>query len=504
MRRPWPVRAPLRARVLAGVLAVMLIALVAFDIAAVTGLRRYLYSQTDSSLKNVIGLYQPFKLVRPTKAGRVHQEFKKGSVTLDLPARNAVRQRIAGGPGFIFFGPRLLTPAVLDQYYVEFIYGKKGKRRPIVMGDSDLRPDLPAPVTWLTTTRQHLATVPSNNRQAQLRLLSVTEGGGTLIVTTSLADVSRTVRRLELILIISSIGAVLLVGLGVALVLRRGMRPIETMAAQADRITAGDLTDRVGPDDAGTEVGRLGGALNGMLARIETSVREREASQELTNRFFADASHELRTPLASLRANAELYQQGALTEQADVDEAMRRIVIESHRMSALVDDMLKLARLDQHPGQRHDEVDVSELVADCYDEILVTDPQRTWHADIAPGLATTGDTELLRRAISNLLTNVRTHTPAGTEAMITAARMNGSVVVAVADDGPGVPDDQLPRIFDRFYRGGAPSPRPGAGLGLAIVAAIATAHDGATQAAASGDRGLRVTLTLPAPGAHPS
>jgi two-component system OmpR family sensor kinase len=166
--------------------------------------------------------------------------------------------------------------------------------------------------------------------------------------------------------------------------------------------------------------------------------------------------------------------------------------------------MLRLARLDQHPGQRHDEVDVSALVADCYDDVLVTDSQRTWHADIAPGLAATGDAELLRRAISNLLSNVRTHTPAGTAATITAARLNGSVVVAVDDDGPGVPDDKLPRIFDRFYRGGAPSPRPGAGLGLAIVAAIATAHDGEAQATAGDGRGLRVTLTLPAAGAHPN
>jgi two-component system OmpR family sensor kinase len=115
-----------------------------------------------------------------------------------------------------------------------------------------------------------------------------------------------------------------------------------------------------------------------------------------------------------------------------------------------------------------------------------------------------GDPELLRRAVSNLLSNVRTHTPEGTVATITAARMNGSVVIAVDDNGPGVPADQLPRIFDRFYRGGAPSPRPGAGLGLAIVAAITAAHDGAAQASASDDRGLKVTLTLPAAGAPAS
>ena len=134
--------------------------------------------------------------------------------------------------------------------------------------------------------------------------------------------------------------------------MRRGLRPVETMAGKADKITAGDLTERVSPQDARTEVGRLGARSTGCSARIEDFIAEREASQQATNRFFADASHELRTPLASLRANAELYQQGALPERAQVDEAMRRITAEAQRMSGLVDDMLRLARLDQHPERQ--------------------------------------------------------------------------------------------------------------------------------------------------------
>jgi HAMP domain-containing protein len=200
-------------------------------------------------------------VIKPPIGGARIEQVGGGGHRAGSP--RTLTKQIPGGPGFIIVGPRLLlTPAVLDQYYVEFIRGSKSK--PIIIGDADLRPDLPAHVHWLTA-RQHVATVPSGNGRAQLRLLSVKEGGGTLIVTTSLAGVSETVRRLELILIISSLGAVLLVGLGVALVLRRGMRPIETMAAQADKITAGDLTDRVSLDDDRTEVGRLGAALNGML-----------------------------------------------------------------------------------------------------------------------------------------------------------------------------------------------------------------------------------------------
>ncbi len=217
-----------------------------------------------------------------------------------------------------------------------------------------------------------------------------------------------------------SAATAVLIFLGVGLVMRRGLRPIEQMARQADRITAGDLTERVAPTETGTEVGRLGTALNGMLGRIQASVTEREASQELMRSFFADASHELRTPLASLCANAELYQQGALTERSQVDEAMRRITLEGQRMSRLVDDMLRLARLDQHPDQHRDLVDLTGLVGSCVERAKVGDPARTWQTDIGAGLAVAGDEEQLSRAVDNLLANVHTHTPAGTVAAITA------------------------------------------------------------------------------------
>ncbi len=235
-----------------------------------------------------------------------------------------------------------------------------------------------------------------------------------------------------------------------------------------------------------------------MLARIEASVAERKASQDLMRRFLAEASHELRTPLASLRANAELYQQGALTKRSQVDEAMRRIMLEAQRMGRLVDDMLRLARLDQHPARQRDPVDLSALAAGCVERSRTADPQRTWQARIASGLVAVGDEELLCRAVDNLLANVHAHTPEGTTAVVTAYDDGDRVVVEVSDNGPGVPADRLPRIFDRFYRAGTPAQRPGSGLGLAIVTEIAAAHDGAVTAAPNWPRGLRVTLAVPA------
>jgi two-component system OmpR family sensor kinase len=200
-----------------------------------------------------------------------------------------------------------------------------------------------------------------------------------------------------------------------------------------------------------------------------------------------------------LRANAELYQQGALPERAQVDEVMRRIGLETRRMSGLVDDMLRLARLDQHPDQSREPVELSELVAGCVDRVLVAAPDHRWHAEISPDVVTVGDDELLRRAVDNLLANVLTHTPADTEATVALRERGDEVEIEVSDTGPGVPPDRLPRIFDRFYRAGTTS-RPGSGLGLAIVTQIATVHSGTVVAEPNRPHGLRVRLTLPVAG----
>ena len=167
-------------------------------------------------------------------------------------------------------------------------------------------------------------------------------------------------------------------------------------------------------------------------------------------------------------------------------------------MGGLVDDLLRLARLDQQPGQRCEPIHVGARAAECGQRARTSHPDRTWRSDITDGLEVAGDEELLRRAIDNILGNVAAHTPEGSTATLTAIGRDGQVILDVSDDGPGVPPEQLPRIFDRFYRASVPSRRPGSGLGLAIVAAVATAHGGQVTAAANQPHGLSVTLTLPA------
>jgi two-component system, OmpR family, sensor kinase len=489
-RRP---RLPqLRTRALAGVLAVTLVALVAFDLAAASALRGYLLAQTDSRLHGVLSLYRVESADIPYRA-------TPGGRSLRLRPPWANRQQQRGNRPVqkkVIAGPMVLAPGIFGQFYVATVSGR-GPRMAFVRGNTDLVPRLPSDLPAVAKSQQ-AQTVTNRNGHDQLRLLAQSfPGYGTVYATTGLTDVNKTTGQLELILAVGSAAAALLAGLGVALVMRRGLRPIEAMAAQADAITAGDLTGRVGPHDTRTEVGRLGTALNGMLARIDAAIHERETSQEATRQFFADASHELRTPLASLRANAELYQQGALTQRPQVDEAMRRIALEAQRMSGLVDDMLRLARLDQRPGAEHEPVDLTALAGECAERARIADPRRTWHTRIAAELVTIGDKELLRRAIDNILTNVHSHTPACAVATIAAAEREGRITVEVSDNGPGVPADRLPRIFERFYHVAAPSQRPGSGLGLAIVSAIADAHHGTAEARLNQPHGLHVTLTLP-------
>jgi two-component system, OmpR family, sensor kinase len=506
----------LRTRVLAGVVAVTLAALAGFGFAAITALHSYLLTQTDGNLQAILGEYAR---VIPNGTLPLTQGPAPLNTALGLPTHIVTPRGepnyTAGPPGWLSaaygkqepaaVGPRpslglLALPTVVDQYNIELRYGGKAVL-PVVAGNPDLVPRLPASLASVAA-HHGTVTVMSGNGRTQLRLTAESAHGYTMVVTTSLQTLDSTLGRLKVIVAAGVLASALLVLTGAGLVVRSGLRPVEIMAAAADKITAGDLTSRVSPQDPVTEVGRLGGALNRMLDRVQAAVREREASEQAIRQFFADASHELRTPLASLRANAELYQQGALPHGPQVDEAMRRITAEARRMGTLVDGMLRLARLDQHPGQRHEPVDLSALATECTQRARIAGPQHVWRPRIAAGLGTTGDEEMLRRAIDNLLANIAAHTPAGTTATVTVSAADGVITLEVSDDGPGVPADQLSRIFDRFYRARAQEHFIGSGLGLAIVAAIAAAHNGAAQATLNHPHGLRVALTVPARQEH--
>jgi two-component system OmpR family sensor kinase len=198
-----------------------------------------------------------------------------------------------------------------------------------------------------------------------------------------------------------------------------------------------------------------------------------------------------------VRAYTELLALGAARDPADFERAMVGLEQASERMSALVEELFLLAHLDEGRPLASDPVDLEQVVTQALDVARALEPERPFTVDTETAVVV-GDEGRLRQLVDNLLANVRTHTPSGTTAVITVTGHDGTVSIEVADDGPGVPAGELPRIFDRFYRAESPVRRPGSGLGLAIVSGIAAAHGGMVRAAASHPHGLRVTLTLPA------
>jgi two-component system, OmpR family, sensor kinase len=296
------------------------------------------------------------------------------------------------------------------------------------------------------------------------------------------------------------IGAILLV-LGIVswIVVRVGLLPLDRMGHTAGAIAAGDLSHRVESTDPRTEVGRLGIALNAMLDRLEQAFGEREASEDRLRRFIADASHELRTPLASIRGYAELFRMGAARDPADIEKAMRRIEDEATRMGVLVEDLLMLARLDEVADAPHGDVDLAAVVRDAVDDGRATAPQRAIRARLDDPASVVGDADQLRQVLGNLLRNAFVHTPEGTPIDVTLSRGNGDVRLEVRDHGPGLPPGDPDALFERFWRteGGRERGRGGAGLGLAIVAAIVEAHGGRVRAENAAGGGASFVVTLP-------
>jgi two-component system OmpR family sensor kinase len=271
------------------------------------------------------------------------------------------------------------------------------------------------------------------------------------------------------------------------------------MGEVAGDIAAGDLSRRVEEVNPRTEVGRLGLALNAMLAQIEGAFAEREAGERRLRQFLADASHELRTPLAAIRGYAELYRIGASREPDQVERAMGRIEAESERMAGLVDDLLTLARVDEVREPVRDRVNLGALLDDACEDARAAAPERRISLDVAEETTAEVDADQLRRVFANLLRNAVVHTPAETAIEASLERDGDQAVVRVRDHGPGLPDGDPRAVFERFWRSSASRGRDdgGAGLGLAIVAAIVQAHSGSVDAANPPGGGAELTVRLP-------
>ncbi|MFF3243258.1 sensor histidine kinase [Streptomyces sp. NPDC002870] len=344
-----------------------------------------------------------------------------------------------------------------------------------------------------------------------------TEAGLHVLVAIPSSEVEDALSTLIVVEVCVAGAGLIAAGIAGTVLVGVALRPLRWVAATATRVSelplhSGEvaLHERV-PDaeaDPRTEVGQVGAALNRMLDHVHSALHARQASETRVRQFVADASHELRTPLASIRGYAELTRRGREHVGADTRHALGRIEAEATRMTGLVEDLLLLARLDAGRPLSYQSTDLSPLVVDAVSDARAAGQDHKWRLELpVEPAAVRGDGARLHQVLVNLLGNARTHTPPGTT--VTArvwcgdvAGAGPTVVLEVEDDGPGIPPQLLPHVFERFARGDASRSRHAGstGLGLAIVQAVVAAHGGTVGVRSEPGRTV-VGVHLPAEGA---
>lgn len=365
-----------------------------------------------------------------------------------------------------------------------------------------------AALNKVPTTGTHTVVIPG---LGEYLARYVTGAEGTYYVALPTETVGNTINTLILVEI--SVTAAGLVAAAIAGYVLVGVatRPLRRVAATATRVSelplhSGEvnLSERV-PEaecDPHTEVGQVGAALNRMLDHVHGALHARQQSETRVRQFVADASHELRTPLASIRGYAELTRRGREQVGPDTRHALGRIESEAGRMTLLVEDLLLLARLDAGRPLRFEQTDLVPLVVDTVSDARAAGMDHVWRLELPDEPApVSADAARLQQVLVNLLGNARNHTPPGTTVTARVRRRGPWMCVDVEDNGPGIPAELLPHVFERFARGDSARSRAtgSTGLGLAIVQAVAAAHGGAVTVDSVPGRTV-FTVHLPALG----
>ena len=486
----------LRTRLLAGVLLLSAAGLVALAAITYTEQRSFLEGRVDQEIRGA--------------APALTHVLDGGGSAERLSAAGAIAQGGVGsnaGPGAGGTAPGgppgpNLPPGT---YGLRLDAAGKATGSPVLIGYGQAA--LPAPKIPARVPIEKLFTVGSAGSSGLQYRVYVTrdpqsvalQSAGLTLAAVPLREVEATLSHLRFVETLEILGILAALALTAFFVVRLGLRPLDRMEVTAGEIAAGELSRRVSPATARTEIGRLGLALNAMLERLERAFAQRQASEERLRRFLADASHELRTPLASIRGYAELFRMGATRDEAGTRLAMRRIEEESQRMGLLVEDLLTLARLDEAPGLRREPVDLAALTRDAVQDARATAPDRSIALTAAGSAVLSGDAHQLRQVLANLLRNALVHTPERTPIEVAVEQDAGHITLSVRDYGPGLPGEEPELLFDRFWRaeGGRERGRGGAGLGLAIVAGVVAAHGGHVSAANAPGGGALFVVRLP-------
>ncbi|MFD4798455.1 sensor histidine kinase [Streptomyces anulatus] len=490
-RRPWTLRTRLV------VSAVSLIAVVAAVIGSVTAIafHSYMYGKLDDQLHSVAERAQ-----RPPGPGPVPEAL-----------------RAAGPLGFVGGGGQPLGT-------FGALLGEDGDvTASKVVEDSGLRAQESAkPLTGEQRSALEEAAPGTGEGARSVDLpglggyrveAATTTEGDTVLVGIPSAEVSGALTTLIVVEVCVTAAGLLAASIAGTVLVGIALRPLRRVAATATRVSelplhSGEvaLLERV-PDaeaDPRTEVGQVGAALNRMLGHVGSALTARQESETRVRQFVADASHELRTPLASIRGYAELTRRATGSREAPEPDpvtrhALGRIESEADRMTGLVEDLLLLARLDSGRPLSYGSTDLLPLVVDAISDARAADQgapgqdaRHRWRLELPPEPVTVrADPDRFQQVLVNLLANARTHTPPGTTVTVSVrppVRAGGPVTLEVRDDGPGIPAELLPHVFERFARGDASRSRGAGtgtgtatgstGLGLAIVQAVVSAHGG--------------------------
>lgn len=380
-------------------------------------------------------------------------------------------------------------------------------------------------------------TVPSTKAGQKWRVLSILLTSQGKVAGAATVGLSMTPQRnmLQAIIFTISISTLIIAIIGTLMtnyLVGRAFRPLHEIEGVANKIAAGDLTQRVKKAPTTTEVGSLANSMNVMLSNLEQAFSAVELSERKMRRFVSDASHELRTPTAAIRGYAELSRMGGVGPERQA-EVMARIESEATRMGNMVQDLLTLARLDEHRPMTFERTDITALARNSLSDMAVLDPERDMQLlnmedetlEEVYSVYATVDAEKISQVITNLLTNVRQHTPANTPVEVvvgyhmwpdeTGVPLKNAVaskipafqrcaVIEIRDHGPGVAPEDAKKVFERFYRSDTSRVRTtgGTGLGLAIVSGIVSAHNGTVAMLQTPGGGATVRIKLPCQASH--
>ncbi len=443
----WPRHRSFQAR-LSGLVALAVgVAIALAAVASYVAVSHQLYRQVDVNLSNDFTHLETQP--NPVNSNMAIDFLNKGGVIVGLLTRSGLRE-VPGAPATL-----RATPADLEM--------------------------LEQPGALIRSN------YTSTTGQGYRALTSVIKGHRAIVLAEPTATVEHTLATLKLILFIVALGGILLaIGLG-GIVARATIRPVKRLTAAAEHVAATQQLEATIVEDSDDELGRLAHAFNEMLGALGAS-RHQQAQ------LVSDAGHELRTPLTSLRTNIELLDRARNLPEDDRQELMGDVTAQLEELTTLIGDLVEMARQDEQQPEPT-EVRLDHLVEHAVERAQRRAPALRFDVSLTPG-SVRAQPPLVERAVLNVLDNAAKWSPEGAAVEVTLTR-GEQWYLDIRDHGPGIAADDLPKVFDRFYRAPTARAMPGSGLGLAIVSQVVAAHGGTVTASLPPDGGTLVHIELP-------